>query len=137
MDYSYYDRRKITYNKKKQSVWVCVFCKQEYVDTGRTANARRHLNKKHANQLKGSLLKSHNSKRIDTYQGQIDMAKFRIQSQVANNKIKRCKLDDGTYEEVEDVVRELDPDVLKNLYIKWITCCGVPFEMVEREGFRA
>ena len=67
------------------------------------------------------------------------MAEFRAQSAVANNKRRRY---DGGYVEGEEddgrgPGRELDPAVLEQLYVEWISTCGVAFEMVEKNEFRA
>jgi hypothetical protein len=68
------------------------------------------------------------------------MAEFRVQSAAANSK--RRRLDGGINDSGEgDDGRgqgcDLDPDVLEQLYITWITTCGVAFEMVEKQEFRA
>ncbi|KAH8799375.1 hypothetical protein F5884DRAFT_863545 [Xylogone sp. PMI_703] len=121
--------------QKRRSIWRCKYCTQVYVDSGGTGNARRHLKKHHSHQIQ-----SQNEKRIDRYQGHIDMAEFRAQSAVANNKRRRY---DGSYveaEEEDDDGRgpgcELDPAVLEQLYVEWISTCGVAFEMVEKDEFR-
>lgn len=68
------------------------------------------------------------------------MAEFRAQSTVANNKRRRY---DGGYVEADEEDdergpgRELDPTVLEQLYVEWISTCGVAFEMVEKDEFRA
>ena len=54
---------------------------------------------------------------------------------------KRRKLDNSTEEEATKensrAGRDIDPDMLENLYVQWVTACGVSFEMVTREEFRA
>lgn len=134
-EHSFYSRHKITLDKQGRSIWRCKYCTQVYVDTGGTGNALRHLKKHHGRQIQ-----SQNEKRIDRYQGHIDMAEFRAQSTVANNKRRRY---DGGYVEADEEDdergpgRELDPTVLEQLYVEWISTCGVAFEMVEKDEFRA
>src|ERR1700709_812235 len=134
-DHSFYSRHKITLNKQGQSFWRCKYCCKTYVDSGGTSNAKKHLHKHHSRQIQ-----SQNEKRVKGYQGQIDMAEFRAQSNAANRK--RRRLDGGVNDSVAgDDGRgqgcDLNPDVLEQLYVAWITTCGVAFEMVEKQEFRA
>jgi ribosomal protein L37AE/L43A len=134
-EHSFYSRHKITLDKQGRSIWRCKYCTQVYVDSGGTGNALRHLKKHHGRQIQNQ-----NEKRIDRYQGHINMAEFRAQSAVANSKRRRY---DGGYVEAEEdddgrgPGRELDPAVLEQLYVEWISTCGVAFEMVEKDEFRA
>jgi hypothetical protein len=101
------------------------------VDTGGTGNAKTHLVKHHSRQIQ-----TQNEKRIKGYQQTIDMAQFRAQSDAANHKRRRLDIrDEGDNERGQG--SELDPAVLEQLYVAWITTCGVAFEMVERKEFRA
>jgi ribosomal protein L37AE/L43A len=134
-DHSFYSRHKITLNKQGQSIWRCKYCSKTYVDSGGTSNAKKHLHKHHSRQIH-----SQNEKRVKGHQGQIDMAEFRAQSNSANRK--RRRLDGGVNDsEAGDYGRgqgcDLNPDVLEQLYIAWITTCGVAFEMAEKQEFRA
>jgi ribosomal protein L37AE/L43A len=134
-DHSFYSRHKITLNKQGQSIWRCKYCSKTYVDSGGTSNAKKHLHKHHSRQIQ-----SQNEKRVKGYQGQIDMAEFRAQSNAANRK--RRRLDGGVNDSVagEDGRGQgcdLNPDVLEQLYVTWITTCGVALEMVEKQEFRA
>ena len=130
-DHSFYSRHKITRNSKGQSIWRCKYCSKTYVDTGRTGNAKAHLVKHHSRQIQ-----TQNEKRIKGYQQTIDMAQFRAQSDAANYKRRRLDIrDEGDNGRGQG--SELDPAVLEQLYVAWITTCGVAFEMVERKEFRA
>jgi hypothetical protein len=132
-DHSYHPRTEIHRNTKGQSIWRCAYCTQEYVDTG-TKNQRNHLNINH-----GSKLRTYHQERIGEYQGRIDLAQWRVDAQEGSHK--RRKLDNGTEEETTKencrAGRDIDPDMLENLYVQWVTACGVSFEMVTREEFRA
>ncbi|CEJ83197.1 hypothetical protein VHEMI03217 [[Torrubiella] hemipterigena] len=101
-DHSFYSRHKITTNSKGQNA-------------GGTGNARTHLIKHHNRQIQ-----TQNEKRIKGYQHTIDMAQFRAQSDAANHKRRRLDTrdghDDGKYQGYE-----LDPAVLEQLYVAWIT----------------
>lgn len=133
-DHSFYSRHKITLNKKGQSIWKCRYCSKTYIDTGGTGNAKAHLLKHHSRQIQGQ-----NEKRIKGYQGKIDMAEFRALADTANHK--RRRLDGRSNIENDNDGRglgcDLDPAVLEQLYVAWITTCGVAFEMVEKQEFRA
>ena len=134
-DHPFYSRHKITLNKQGQSIWRCKYCSKTYVDSGGTSNAKKHLHKHHSRQIQ-----SQNEKRVKGYQGQIDMAEFRAQSNAANRK--RRRLDGGVNDSVAgDDGRgqgcDLNPDVLEQLYVAWITTCGVALEMVDKQEFRA
>jgi BED zinc finger len=132
-DHSYYPRTEIHRNTKGQSIWRCAYCTQEYVDTG-TKNQRNHLNTNH-----GSKLRTYHQERIREYQGRIDLAQWRVDAQEVSHK--RRKLDNSTEEEATKensrAGRDIDPDMLENLYVQWVTACGISFEMVTREEFRA
>jgi hypothetical protein len=130
-DHSFYSRHKITKNSKGQSIWRCKYCPKTYVETGGTGNAKAHLVKHHSRQIQ-----TQNEKRIKGYQQTIDMAQFRAQSDAANYKRRRLDVrDEGDNGRGQG--SELDPAVLEQLYVAWITTCGVAFEMVERKEFRA
>jgi hypothetical protein len=132
-DHSFYSRHRITLNKKGQSIWRCKYCSKTYIDTGGTGNAKAHLLKHHGHQIQ-----SQNEKRIKGYQGKIDMAEFRALADTANHK--RRRLDGSTIDDDNDgrgLGCDLDAAVLEQLYVAWITTCGVAFEMVEKQEFRA
>jgi ribosomal protein L37AE/L43A len=117
-DHSFYSRHKITRNSKGQSIWRCKYCSKTYVDTGGTGNAKAHLVKHHSRQIQ-----TQNEKRIKGYQQTIDMAQFRAQSDAANHKRRRLDIrDEGDNERGQG--SELDPAVLEQLYVAWITTCG-------------
>jgi hypothetical protein len=54
------------------------------LDSGGNSNAKKHPHKHHSRQIH-----SQNEKRVKGYQGQIDMAEFRGQSNAANRKRRR------------------------------------------------
>ena len=67
------------------------------------------------------------------------MSEFRVATQ--NNNFRRRKLDNGTFVDGRDEElsfgSHIDGNILEDIYVAWITACGVPFEIVEREEFRA
>lgn len=130
-DHSFWPRNEIHRDRKGRSIWKCLYCSQDYVDTG-TSNARTHLKLKHSNEVA-----THHKNRVGGYQQQIDFSKARVKSQQTN--YKRRKLD-GEIEDPnaeEQGQRDIDPAVLEDLYVAWITACGISFEMVTRDEFRA
>lgn len=130
-DHSFYSRHHVKLNNKGQSIWRCKYCVKTYIESGGTGNAKTHLIKHHNRQIHTS-----NEKRIKGYQQTIDMAQFRAHSDAANHK--RRRLDTGEFDEDgRGEGCELDPAVLEQLYIAWITTCGIAFEMVEKQEFRA
>ena len=63
------------------------------------------------------------------YQHSIQESMARVAAQ--NLQHKRRKLDTGEHE------RKLDPAVLEDLYVNWLTAYGVSFEMASHDEFRA
>jgi hypothetical protein len=132
-DHSYYPRAEIHRNTKGQSIWRCAYCTQEYVDTG-TKNQRNHLNTNH-----GSKLRTYHQERIGEYQGRIDLAQWRVDAQEGSHKRRKLGkgIEEETTKENSRAGRDIDPDMLENLYVQWVTACGISFAMVTREEFRA
>ena len=67
---------------------------------------------------------------LDKMEEYLDLRSFQnVENQ--NPDYKRRRLD-NTID-----TKTLDPDMLEDLYVKWITACGVSFNMVGRPEFRA
>lgn len=123
-DHCYFPRTTIVRDNRKRSIWRCAYCTQVYMESGGTKNARAHLRSKHSRQIKTT-----HDVRIGGYQERINMSEFRVNTQ--NIEYKRRRLDNTTD------TNSINPAVLEDLYVAWITSCGIPFEMVTREEFRA
>lgn len=74
-------------------------------------------------------LQSSHEARIERYQQGIEESFRNVMNQ--NPDYKRRRL--NTTADTESV----DPSILEDLYVKWITSCGVSFNMVGREEFRS
>jgi hypothetical protein len=57
------------------------------------------------------------------------MSEFRVNAQTVEHKRRRLENETDT--------NSINPAVLEDLYVTWITSCGIPFEMVTRDEFRA
>ena len=84
--------------------------------SGRTSVIRKHLKNKHRIDIQSS-----NEIRINSYQQGITESFARAQE--GGERYKRRRLDSGKGEGL------LDPDVLEDLYLRWITAANIPFEM--------
>jgi hypothetical protein len=57
------------------------------------------------------------------------MSEFRVNAQNLEHKRRRLENETDT--------NSINPAMLEDLYVTWITSCGIPFEMVTRDEFRA
>lgn len=119
-----YDPDVVIRDAKGEKIWKCKYCKKTYKERGGTVNALLHLQKSH----KITENTSH-QERIGGYQSSIQESMARVAAQ--NLQFKRRKLDNTLY------ASPLDPAVLEDLYVKWLTACGVPFQMAAQPEFRA
>jgi hypothetical protein len=122
--YCLYPQSQVVRNTIGDIVWTCRVCRKAYKLSGGTTTLRRHL--KSAHQIDVS---SSNATRINSYQQGIDESFARARE--SGQQYKRRRLDSG----LEEIL--LDPTVLEDLYIKWITADKVPFDMVRSDEFRA
>ena len=107
-------------NYQGRLIWRCRYCLKEYLESGGTKIITRHL-------------KEHDIDISSTQESQTTS----IQSNIAEafdkakeiNYKRRC---------LSTVATEaLDPAVIEQLYVQWITTCGVPFCMATILEFRA
>jgi hypothetical protein len=114
----------IVHNARGKSIWQCKYCFTILQEKGGTGHMITHLREK----CKINLQTSHEA-RIERYQQGIEESFRNVINQ--NPDYKRRRLNTTTYTE------SVDPSILEDLYVKWITSCGVSFNMVGREEFRS
>jgi hypothetical protein len=107
-------------NHKGKSIWQCRYCLKEYVESGGTAIITGHL-KEH-----GIIISS--TQEIRTASIQSNIADAFHKAEQTNHK-RRCLSNFAA--------RDLDPAVLEQLYVQWITTCSVSFRMATLAEFRA
>jgi hypothetical protein len=120
-----YPQSTVIRNKQGAVVWTCRICRIQYMISGGTATIRKHLTNKHRLDVSSS-----NETRINGYQQGIDESFARVQASQQSSQYKRRRLDSSKDEGL------LDPAVLEDLYIRWITAASIPFEMVGNNEFR-
>ena len=123
-DHCYFPRATIVRDNRKRSIWRCAYCTQVYTESGGTKNARAHLRSKHSRQIKTT-----HDVRIGGYQEHIDMSEFHVNARNLEHRRRRLENETDT--------NSINPAVLEDLYVTWITSCGIPFEMVTRDEFCA
>ena len=107
-------------NHQGKSIWRCRYCLKEYFESGGTKIITSHL-------------KEHD---IDVSSAQ-ESRTTSIQSNIADafhkaketNYKRRCLSTIAT--------QALDPAIVEQLYVRWITTCGVSFRMATLSEFRA
>ena len=107
-------------NHKGKSIWQCRYCLKEYVESGGTAIITGHL-KEH-----GIIISSTQETRTASIQSNIADAFHKAEQ---TNHKRRCLSNIAAC--------DLDPAVLEQLYVQWITTCGVSFRMATLAEFRA
>ena len=122
-DYCRFPRDTIVRDSLRRSIWQCKLCQQTYTEAGGLKNVRNHLRTHKIH------LETRHEAIIGRNQLGIQEAMTRGSSQ--SQGYKRRRLDGG------DRPTTLDPSVLEDLYITWITAHGVPFKMVEYREFRS
>ena len=112
----------VTLNTKGKSIWRCKYCLKEYLESGGTTVITNHLKDQHHIDICSA-----QEARTTSIQANIVDA-FEKAQQTTNHK-RRC-LSSITS-------RNLDPSVIEQLYVRWITTCGVSFRMATLSEFRA
>jgi hypothetical protein len=123
-DYYRYERYYIARDTQHRSIWACKLCSRTYIEAGGLKNARKHLRNTH----NVAIDTKHN---IIVGQTQLGTEKAIARGGSQSQTYKRRRLD-GT-----DRPSTLDPAVLEDLYITWITTHSVAFKMVEYQAFRS
>ena len=119
-DYTPVSRETILVSKDGKVIWRCKYCLKDYLERGGTVVIATHLLETHnidIGSMQASKTLIQQSNIIDAFQ----------RGQQSNHK-RRCLSTVAT--------QTLDPATLENLYIRWITTCGISFRMVAREEFR-
>ena len=107
-------------NHKGKSIWQCRYCLKEYIESGGTAIIAGHL-KEH-----GIIISSTKETRTVSIQSSIANAFHKAEQ---TNHKRRCLSNVAA--------RDLEPAVLEQLYVQWITTCSVSFRMATLAEFRA
>lgn len=116
------DRNEVTLNAKGKSIWRCKYCAKEYLESGGTTVIVSHLKERHdidiasSQEARAALL-------------QVTIADAFKKAQQTTSYKQRC---------LSTVANQtLDPAVVEQLYVRWITTCSVPFRMATLSEFRA
>jgi RimJ/RimL family protein N-acetyltransferase len=110
----------IVRNHNGKSIWQCRYCLKEYIESGGTTIITGHL-KEH-----GISISSTQETRTASIQNNITDAFHKAEQ---SNQKRRCLSTIATH--------DLDPAVIEQLYVRWITTCSVSFRMATLPEFRA
>ncbi|KAK9327629.1 hypothetical protein V1520DRAFT_314702 [Lipomyces starkeyi] len=102
-------RNDVILNKEGKSIWRCKYCTTEYRESGGTTVIANHLKEHH-----NVNISSAQEARTTLMQANIAEA-FKNAQQAPG--YKRRRLSGG----------ELDPALVEQLYVRWITTCGISF----------
>jgi hypothetical protein len=119
-DHTPVGRYDIVRNRKGKSVWQCKYCLKEYVESGGTTIITGHL-KEH-----GVTVSTNQETRIASIQSNIADA---FQKAEQTDHKRRCLSNIAT--------RDLDPSIIEQLFVRWITTCSVSFRMATLSEFRS
>jgi hypothetical protein len=114
-------RNEVILNKEGKSIWRCKYCITEYRESGGTTIIASHLKEQH-----NINVSSAQEARTTLMQANIADA-FNNAQQTPDYK-RRCLSSVAT--------RDLDPAIIEQLYVRWITTCGVSFRMATLPEFR-
>lgn len=115
-------RNEVALNAKGKSIWRCKYCAKEYLESGGTTVISTHLKDRHNIDISSTP-----ENRTALMQATIVDAVEKTH-QTAGYK-RRCLSTIAT--------NDVDPAVLEQLYVEWITTCSVSFRMVKQAEFRA
>lgn len=115
-------RNEVTLNAKGKSIWRCKYCTKEYLESGGTTVISAHLRDRHNIDISST-----QESRTALMQATIVDA-FERGQQTTDYK-RRCLSTIATH--------NLDPAVLEQLYVRWITTYSVSFRMAKQAEFRA
>jgi len=107
-------------NYQSKPIWRCRYCLKEYLESGGTKIIISHL-KEHSIDISSA-------QETRTTSIQSNIADAFHKAEQTNHK-RRCL---STIE-----TQALDPAVIEQLYVRWITTCGVSFRMATLVEFRA
>lgn len=116
------DRNEVTLNTTNKSIWRCNYCAKEYLESGGTTVVVGHLKGRHnvdmttTQEARAALV-------------QVSIADAFEKSQQTTSYKRRCVSTLSSH--------DLDPAVIEQLYVRWITTCSVPFRMAALSEFRA
>jgi len=111
-------------NRSGKTCWQCKYCKVVYLDKGGTTHIYDHLLERHNINLKNER-EVHQERTQQT----IQESYANVDAQKPDHKRRRLIH--------SNVPEALDPDILEDLYVKWISACGVSMNMCARPEFRA
>ncbi|KID81519.1 transposase-like protein [Metarhizium guizhouense ARSEF 977] len=114
-------RNEVTLNAKGKSIWRCKYCTKEYLESGGTTVILTHLKDRHNIDISST-----QETRTALMQATIVDA-FEKAQQTTDYK-RRCLSTVATH--------HLDPAVVEQLYVRWITTCSVSFRMATLSEFR-
>jgi hypothetical protein len=119
-DHTPVGRCDIIRNHQSKPIWRCRYCLKEYLESGGTKIIVGHL-KEHS---------------IDISTTQ-ETRTTSIQSNIANAFDKAEQTNHKRHCLSTITTQALDPAVIEQLYVRWITTCGVSFRMATLVEFRA
>lgn len=120
--YTPVDRNEVTLNAKGKSIWRCKYCAKEYLESGGTTVISGHLKDRHNIDISST-------QEARTALMQATIADAFEKAQQTTNYKRRCLSTVATH--------HLDPAVVEQLYVRWITTCSVSFRMATLSEFRA
>ena len=115
-------RNEVTLNAKGKSIWRCKYCTKEYLESGGTTVISTHLRDQHHIDISST-----QESRTALMQATIIDA-FEKAQHTTDYKRRRLSTTD---------THDVDPAVLEQLYVRWITTCSVSFRMAKQAEFRA
>jgi hypothetical protein len=116
------DRNEVTLNAKGKSIWRCKYCTKEYLESGGTTVITGHLKDQYNIDISST-------QEARTALMQANIADAFENAQQTTNYKRRCLSSIATH--------DLDPAVIEQLYVRWITTCSVSFRMATLSEFRA
>jgi hypothetical protein len=119
-DHTPVGRCDIVRNNQSKPIWRCKYCLKEYLESGGTKIIVGHL-KEHSIDISSA-------QETRTTSIQSNIADAFDKAEQTNHK-RRCLSTIAT--------QALDPAVIEQLYVQWITTCGVSFCMATLVEFRA
>ena len=121
-DHTPSERNAIIKNVRDRVIWCCKYCRKEYLEDSSTTIIVAYLKEY----------------KIDILSAQVECT-VSIQSNIANAFARAEQQSDYKRRCLAPINREptIKPAVLEQLYIRWITSCGIAFRMVTIPEFRA
>lgn len=123
-DHTPYAKDDVILNSKGKSVWQCKYCRIIYAESGGTRHINEHLLKGHKIELKTNA-----QIRLAASQQVLEDSFASVRHQNTGHKRRRMVSGNG--------IESFEPDVAEDLYVKWITSCGISLNMASLPEFRA